>query len=252
MQNKSKKIIVKNNVINYILKNKKRNGPNISVVFLCGYRSDIYGTKANFLLELQSKYGFEFLMFDYSGHGKSTGNIDNCYFENWVYESHYVIKKKTSYPIIVIGSSMGGWIGILISLYMKKKIKAFIGIATAADFTGQMIKDLNIKKKIAYILKRKIYYQSSYNQKPYSFSRKFIKNSEKFFILDKKIDVNFKVALFYGKKDNAVKLETQIKILTLLKSKRAELLIFKNSDHRMSSKEDLVNIEKKLIEFISA
>lgn len=245
------KIKIKNYYINYILKNKKRNGPNISVVFLCGYKSDINGTKATYLSGLQKKYGFEYLSFDYSGHGKSSGNINNCYFEDWFNESLFIIKKKTSYPIIIIGSSMGGWLAILVAIHLNKKVKAIIGLATAADFTTEMIRHLNIKNKITYLFKGIITYQSSYDHKPYFFSKAFIKNSKKFLLLNTKIKLNCKVALFYGELDNVVTLESQMKILNLLTSRQATLFISKNSNHRMSSKNDLANLEKQLIAFIS-
>ena len=146
---------------------------------------------------------------------------------------------------------MGGWIAILVALELKKKIKAIIGIATAADFTSEMIKELNFKNKMIYLFKQKILYKSSYEQKPYFFSKEFIQNSKKFFVLNKKILLNCRVVLLFGKKDNVVKLSSQLKLLNLLNSKDATLIISKNSNHRMSSKEDLNNLEKQLATLIS-
>ena len=88
------KIKIKNYKINYILKNKKRNGANVSVVFLCGYNSDTNGTKSKHLEFLQKRYGFEYLTFDYSGHGESSGSLNNCYIEDWLYQSLFIVKKK--------------------------------------------------------------------------------------------------------------------------------------------------------------
>lgn len=245
-------IKIKNHYINYILKNKKRNGPNISVIFLSGYSSTINGTKANYINSLQSKYGFEYIAFDYSGHGKSTGNILDCYFEDWYFETLVIIKKLAKYPLIIVGSSMGGWIGILIAKKLKHRIKALIGIATAPDFTVEMIKNLSIKKKICYWLNNKIYFHSPYEQKPYYFSKKFINNSKKFLILKNKIDITSKLVLFYGLKDEVVNINSQIRILNLSSSKEASLYVSKNSDHRMSSKTDLECFENILVNFLFA
>ena len=246
----SKKIKIKNHNINYILKNKKRNGPNFSIVFLSGYGSTINGTKAMYISSLQSRYGFEYIAFDYSGHGQSSGNINDCILEDWYYESLVIVKKIARYPVIIIGSSMGGWLGLLVAKKLKQRIKAIIGIATAADFTVEMVKNLGIKKKIFYWLTNKIYFSSIYAEKPYYFSKKFINNSKKFLILQNKINVTSKLVLLYGLKDEVVKINSQIKILDLLKSKEASLYISKNSDHRMSSKKDLKTLEDMLVSYL--
>ena len=107
---------INNHKINYILKKKKINGSKYSVVFLTGYMSDIEGEKSKFLQNLQKKYGFEFLTFDYSGHGKSSGNVFFGNIKDWVNESIELIENKTKYPLILVGSSMGGWIAFLITL----------------------------------------------------------------------------------------------------------------------------------------
>ena len=127
----NKNLIINNNKISYILKSKNSNGPKISVVFLCGYKSDKSGTKAIFIENLRKKVGFEYLRFDYSGHGHSSGDIDSLIFSNWINESKIIIEKLTNYPLVLIGSSMGGWISFYISMIMRRKIYGIIGIATA-------------------------------------------------------------------------------------------------------------------------
>ena len=87
-----------------------------TVVFLCGYRSDKNGTKAEYIEKLRKENGFEYLRFDYSGHGDSSGDIQNFYLSDWVNESKVLIEKKTNYPLILVGSSMGAWICILFYL----------------------------------------------------------------------------------------------------------------------------------------
>ena len=105
---------------------------------------------------------------------------------------------------------MGGWLAILVAIYLNKKVKAIIGLATAADFTTEMIKHLTIKNRITYLFKGIVKNQSSYDNVPYFFSKAFIKNSKKFLILNKKIKLNCKVALFYGQQDKVVTLNSQI------------------------------------------
>ena len=133
-----KNIIINNNKISYILKNKTKKGNKATIVFLCGYRSDKNGTKALFIEHLRKKLGFQYLRFDYSGHGDSSGNIDSLLFSDWINESRILIEKITKYPLIFVGSSMGGWIAFYLSSIIKKKVSGVVGISTAADFTMKL------------------------------------------------------------------------------------------------------------------
>ncbi len=232
-------ILIKKNEISYILKKKTRNGIRKSVVFLCGYRSDKSGTKANFIEKLRKKYGFEYLRFDYSGHGDSSGDIDDLYLSDWINESKVLIEKKTSYPLILVGSSMGGWIAFYMSLVIKKKLLGIIGVSSAIDFTSRLLENLNTVEYKKYINNKAIKVNSNYSQKPYIFSNKFINNSKKFLLLKKKIKIKYKATLLYGLKDVSVDLESQIQLLNILSHSETTLIISKNSDHRMSSNYDL-------------
>ena len=232
-------ILIKKNQISYILKKKTRNGLRKSVVFLCGYRSDKNGTKANFIEKLRKKYGFEYLRFDYSGHGDSSGNIDDLYLSDWINESKVLIEKKTSYPIILVGSSMGGWIAFYLSSVIRNKLLGIIGISSAIDFTSRLLENLNTLEHKNYINNKGIKVNSNYSKKPYIFSNKFINNSRKFLLLKRKLKIKCKVTLLYGLKDISVNLESQIQLLNILDHSETTLIISKNSDHRMSSNYDL-------------
>ena len=121
-QKKSYRIVNINGVdISYLHRPKLKKGPKISVIFLTGYRSDMLGTKAIFLDKLSRKIGYEYLRFDYSGHGTSGGSIDERLISDWVAETQYFINKLSN-PIIIIGSSLGGWLSIILLKKIKKKL----------------------------------------------------------------------------------------------------------------------------------
>ena len=160
-------ILIKKNKISYILKNKTKKGAMKTVVFLCGYRSDKNGTKAEYIEKLRKEYGFEYLRFDYSGHGDSSGDIQNIYISDWVNESKILIEKKTNYPLILVGSSMGAWIAFYLSLIIKKKLLGIIGIASAIDFTSKLIQNLNSSEYKKYIDNKEIKIHSKYSKHPY-------------------------------------------------------------------------------------
>ena len=246
MKKKSYKIVNINDInISYLHKPKLKKGPKISVLFLAGYRSDMLGTKAIFLDKLRKKIGYEYLRFDYSGHGTSDGKIDERLLSDWVAETTYFIK-KLNYPAIIIGSSLGGWLSIILLQKIKRKIIGFIGIGTAADFTDDILKNLSPDKKKDYKKKRYISINSNYDNTCYIFKKQFIEDSKKNFVLTKPLKTNAKIILLYGLLDEAVTLQKQIDILKIIKTKDSILTISRNSDHRMSSNSDLRLLEQSL------
>ena len=244
---KSYKIVTINGVkISYLYRPRLKKGPKVSIMFLSGYRSDMLGTKASFLDTLSKKIGFEYLRFDYSGHGASEGEIEKQLLSDWVNEAYLLIKKKLKYPLIIVGSSLGGWIAFILLQKFKKNILGIIGIGAAPDFTNDIIKNLSSIQKKIYKDKGYISIKSDYGEIPYKFTKKFIEDSKKNFVLLKNIKINTKIMLLYGLQDSAVKLETQISLLKLLKTKNAKLIILNSSNHRMSSSIDLNLLEQTI------
>ncbi len=232
--------------ISYILKPRLKIGPKISLIFLPGYNSDMFGTKAVFLDNLRKKIGFEYLRFNYSGHGSSEGQIKKQCISSWIAETKYFIKNKLKYPTIVVGSSLGGWISLVVSQKPNKKIKGIIGIGTAPDFTENILKSLSLQEKEKYKKNKFLSFSSKYTKEKFIFTKNFIDDSKKYLILKKKINTESIVSLLYGSKDAAVSLDNQLKILELLNAKSSKLIIVKNSDHRMSSKKDLILLKRTI------
>ena len=244
---KSYKIVPINGVkISYLYRPRLTKGPKVSIIFLSGYKSDMLGTKATFLDTLSKKIGYEYLRFDYSGHGSSEGKIEKQFLSAWVNEAYLLIKKKLKYPVIIVGSSLGGWIAFILLKKFKKNILGIIGIGAAPDFTNDILKNLSSIQKKRYIEKGYITIKSDYGEKPYKFTKEFIEDSKKNFVLLEKLEINTKITLLYGLQDNDVKLETQISLLKLLKTKNAKLTILNSSDHRMSSSLDLNLLEQTI------
>ena len=254
MKNENKKIYksVKINKlkISYIFKERKKNGPKISVVFLSGYKSDMKGTKAKFIDKLSNDYGFEYLRFNYSGHGNSEGNIEEQTISSWLKEGLFLIKKNMNFPLILIGSSMGGWISLLIAIKFRSKIKGIIGIATAPDFTKRLIDKLSPREKKMYFKDKFINVSSEYTDSKYTFTSTFIEDAKKNYILKNQTYLPSRLILLYGTADNAVTLGDQLKILNHFNFKETKLIILKESDHRMSSKKDLFLLQRELKQMI--
>tara|TARA_X000000950_G_scaffold263360_1_gene335527 strand:- start:172 stop:948 length:777 start_codon:yes stop_codon:yes gene_type:complete len=242
---------IKNTKIHYILKKKKSNGASFSIVFLCGYKSDVFGKKAVYIEKLQEKMGFEYLRFDYSGHGFSEGKIESRTLTNWLDESLNLINRKTKYPLILIGSSMGGWLSLVLGKKLTGKLAGIIGIATAPDFTSNILKNLSKKKLNQYKKDKYIKLKSEYDKNGYTFSEKFIKDSEKYFVLKQKIYLKSKIIFLYGKNDKSVNFSSQIKLIELINCKETSLIISEKSDHRMSSQSDLLLLKENIIKLLN-
>jgi len=215
-----------------------------TIIFLHGLMSNIQSKKAKYLKNFSNKNKVNLLLFEYSGHGRSSGQFIDFSIKNWVEDSRLIIKRLIKKnKIILIGSSMGAWIGILLIKYFYKRIKGVIGIAAAPDFTKELIwKKLNIVEKNK-IRKDKIYkLKSSYNNF-YPITKKFIFDAEKLLVLNKKIKCNFPVELLHGLKDSSVPWFYSIRLIKTLISKKLNLTIINDGDHSLSRAKDLKKLD---------
>lgn len=216
----------------------------ITIIFLHGLMSDIKSKKAKFLKKFVNKNKINLLLFEYSGHGKSSGQFTDFSIKNWIEDSRSIIKNLIKKgKIILIGSSMGAWIGIALIKYFHQRIKGFIGIAPAPDFTEELIwKKLNIFEKNN-IRKNKIYKLKSSHNNFYPITKKFIFDGKKILILNKKIKCNFKVELLHGIRDSSVPWAYSINLTKTLIAKKLKLTIIDDGNHSLSRIQDLKKLE---------
>ena len=182
----------------YIKRSKK------TVIFLHGLLSDKGGTKSQYLANYCRKKNYSFLCFDFRGHGMSSGNFTDYGVGDWYKDLCNVIKSLKINNIILIGSSMGGWVAMLYALRFPKKVKKLIGIAPAPDFTTDLI-----MKELTKIEKKKIKMNNIVEKKvskdfSYKYSPNLFLNSKKHLI--KNINKVYKgeVILFHGSEDITV------------------------------------------------
>ena len=215
-----------------------------TIIFLHGLMSDIKSKKAKHLKNFVNKNKINLLLFEYSGHGKSSGIFIDFSIKNWVEDSRLIIKKIIKKnKIILIGSSMGAWIGTILIKYFHKKIKGFIGIASAPDFTEELIwKNLNIFEKNK-IKNGKIYKLKSSHNNFYPITKKFIFDGKKNLVLNKKIKCNFPVELLHGADDSSVSWLYSIKLIKTLITKKLNLTIINDGDHSLSRPQDLKKLD---------
>tara|TARA_Y100000590_G_scaffold432038_1_gene547580 strand:+ start:2360 stop:3118 length:759 start_codon:yes stop_codon:yes gene_type:complete len=219
----------------------------IAVVFFHGFMSDMAGAKPSAIQKFCRKYKLNFLKFEYSGHGKSTGKFTEGNISKWTGEARLLIKSKIkkNKKLIFIGSSMGGWIALNLFPYFKKQLKGFIGIASAPEFLEELMwKKFDTKiKKI--ILSKKIY-QLEHGDYTYPITKQLIFDGKKNKILASKVNLKIPIVLFHGTKDDVVPVNFSKKILRICKNAKKKLIKIKNGDHSLSRKSDLKKICNEL------
>ena len=228
-----------NNTIAY----NQLKGKNLGIVFLSGFNSDMQGKKALYLEKWAKENNHSFLRFDYSGHGQSSGTIDSTCFSDWYQDAEYLINKLTQDKQILIGSSMGAWIMLMLAKRIPQKISAIIGLAPAPDFPKLLIWDKmsgSEKRKLVKNRKTSIKYEDGSKN---DFSYKLIKDSFKNLTLSKSITFNGPVYLYHGMADDAVPYDLSIKIIkSFTGTKDVKLLLERDAGHRLSDIHQLKTI----------
>ena len=216
------------------------------VVFLHGFMSDIEGKKPQSLLRFAKKNRLGFLALEYSGHGKSSGEFTKGNISTWTNDTKVVIKnivKKNNF--VLVGSSMGSWIGLNQFKYFKKQIKGFIGIGSAPEFLTRLMWNKFTKKiKSELITNGKTIVKSGNYEYPITYQ--LIKDGRKNKVLKKKINLKIDVTMIHGKKDEVVPVSFSRSILSLFKNSKKKLNIIKNGDHSLSNPRQLKIITKEL------
>ena len=216
------------------------------VVFLHGFMSDIEGKKPQTILRFAKKNKLGFVALEYSGHGKSSGEFTKGNISSWTNDTKVIIKKivkKNNF--ILIGSSMGSWIGLNQFKYFKKQIKGFIGIGSAPEFLTRLMWNKFSKKiKSELITKGKTIIKSGNYEYPITYQ--LIKDGRKNKVFNKKINSGIKVTMIHGKKDEVVPVNFSRMVLSVFKNAKKKLNIIKNGDHSLSNLKQLKIIIKEL------
>ena len=216
------------------------------VVFLHGFMSDIEGKKPQTILRFAKRNKLGFVALEYSGHGKSSGEFTKGNISSWTNDTKVIIKKivkKNNF--ILIGSSMGSWIGLNQFKYFKKQIKGFIGIGSAPEFLTRLMWNKFSKKiKSELITKGKTIIKSGNYEYPITYQ--LIKDGRKNKVFNKKINSGIKVTMIHGKKDEVVPVNFSRMVLSVFKNAKKKLNIIKNGDHSLSNLKQLKIIIKEL------
>lgn len=223
------------------------------VVFLGGFKSDMTGTKAVYLQDWAKAQGRCFLRLDYSGHGVSSGDFLDGAIGDWFEDALAVIEAVTSGPLVLVGSSMGGWISLLVAQAIPARIAGLLGIAAAPDFTeDSMWADFTAAQRAEIIDNGQIALPSEYADQPYIITRRLIEDGRNRLVLRTPLPLNFPTRLLQGTDDIDVPPAVALRLLDHAKGADIRLTLVKGADHRFSTPACLGLITDTISEILAA
>lgn len=212
------------------------NGP--VIVFLPGYKSDMQGGKAVAVAEWAATQGRAMLRLDYSGCGESEGVFEAGTLPTWCDDVLAVINAVTTAPVILVGSSLGGWLMLLIAHALgAERVAALVGIAAAPDFTDW---GFTADEKAAIERDGKIERPSDYGYDPMVTTRAFWQSGEANRQLESDIAITCPVRLLHGQNDPDVPWQISLRLAERLRSSDVQTMLIKDGDHRLSRDQDII------------
>lgn len=225
----------------YSLAYRTRAGQGPTIVFLHGFRSDMRGLKASALDAWCAENNAPYVRFDCSGHGESGGDFLEGTIGQWKQDALDIIDNVTDGPLILVGSSMGGWLMLLTALERHDRMHALVGTAPAPDFTDSLLWQ-KLSKPQQKTLKTKgvVYLPSCYDSEPYPITMKLIDEARAHFLLGAaKIPIDCPVRLLHGMQDADVPWEYSLALNEKLTSKDVKVNLVMDGDHRLSEPKHL-------------
>ena len=236
---------------------RARAGAPPGLFWLGGYKSDMKGTKAVALADWAAQAGRACVRFDYSGHGESEGAFTDGTIGRWLADSLAVFDACCEGPQILVGSSMGGWLALLLTRELKRRgyngaaaVAGMVLIAPAVDFTEELM-----WKRFTPEIKRELEDKgvwarpSQYSPEPYLVTRRLIEEGRKHLLLGSLIETGCPVRILQGVEDPDVPWRHAVELTSRLASDDVVLTLVKDGDHRLSRPEDIERLIQAVAEF---
>lgn len=230
---------------------ERRAGRGPGVVFLGGFKSDMQGTKALYLQDWAARTGRAFLRFDYSGHGQSSGDFLEGAIGDWFEDALAAVQALTEGPQVLVGSSMGGWISLLLARALPARVAGLVGIAAAPDFTeDSMWAGFTPAQRAALVAEGRVVLPSDYDPAGYVITRRLIEEGRGRLVLRDPLPLPFPVRLLQGTADSDVPPAVALRLLDHATGPDIRLTLVKGADHRFSTPECLALIEAAIAEVL--
>ncbi|HEX8215056.1 MAG TPA: alpha/beta hydrolase [Allosphingosinicella sp.] len=215
---------------------RHRSGRGPTLIFLPGYMSDMEGGKATALDGWAEQEGRAMLRFDYSGCGSSDGDFEAQTLSGWRADLLAMIDEVVEGPVVLVGSSMGGWLMLLAALARPKRVAALVGVAAAPDFTSW---GFTTEQKMAILRDGRVEDPSPYGEAPTVTTRAFWESGEALRVLHSEIPIDCPVRLLHGQADTDVPWMWSLELMKQLRSADVQTILVKDGDHRLSKDGDI-------------
>ncbi|PXA97339.1 alpha/beta hydrolase [Nostoc sp. 3335mG] len=214
-------------------------GTGPTILFLPGYASDMTGTKALAIEAWAQAKGRAFLRFDYAGCGESPGAFEEQTLAGWRDDALAMIDQAIVGPVVLVGSSMGSWIALLVAKARPERVVGLVGIAPAPDFTDW---GFSQTEKMALLTQGRIERPSPYADTPTVFTRAFWSSGEANRVMHGELPIDVPVRLVQGQRDADVPWERTVHLASRLRSADVQTILIKDGDHRLSRDGDIALI----------
>ena len=227
----------------------RRQGRQPGLFWLSGFKSDMTGSKAVALDQFGASHGLAVTRFDYSGHGQSGGDFNEGTISRWLEESLAVFETTTG-PQIVVGSSMGGWLALLLVRELRRlgrnRVLGLVLIAPATDMTTLMIEQM--PKKYQKLLDKQGYVEepSEYGSDPYRINKTLIDDGQHHLLFGRAIETGCPVTILQGARDKDVPKEHALKLVQHLVNDPVTFTLIPDGEHRLSRDQDLALLARTI------
>jgi pimeloyl-ACP methyl ester carboxylesterase len=219
-----------------------------TILFCGGFKSDMMGSKAVYLEQHAKLRGQSYVRFDYTGHGLSDGKFEDGTIGLWCADALTIIDKIIKGPVLIAGSSMGGWIALLCALKRPERIAALMGIAAAPDFTTGLFARFSPAQQREFTEQGYLAVPNDYSDEPYIFTQALLDDGAEHSVLNKadKLDINVPVYLVQGQCDSEVPWQTAYKISDHIHGQNIIVELIKDAVHNVSRPQDLIRLNKAI------
>jgi pimeloyl-ACP methyl ester carboxylesterase len=220
-----------------------------AILFLPGYMSDMEGSKALALESWAAREGRAFRRFDYGGCGLSPGAFEEQSLADWRGDVLAMIDDLGDAPVVLVGSSMGGWLMLLNALERPERVAGLVGIAAAPDFTGWGFSEA---EKETIRREGRLVQPTPYGDQPYVTTRTFWESGEALKLLHAPIAIDCPVRLLHGRADPDVPHTVSLALAERLRSSDVQTILIKDGDHRLSRGQDLALLTATLAQLLDS
>lgn len=207
---------------------------NPTIIFCHGYMSDKEGSKALYLQKFCEGMGFNYIRFDYFGHGESSGDFEDGLISKWLDNLVLIIDELVQDEVILVGSSMGGWLALLAAKLKAERVVGLVTVACATDFTEELVWN-NLTEEEKERLEHQGYI---IDQKDYKFTKGFLGDGKCFLLFPDSICLNIPVVLLHGMADVIVPYQISLETAKILSSNDVEITLIKDGDHNLNRSSD--------------